>query len=134
MTDDAFPIISVDDIEAVRDFYARLGFEQQYQFPPDGDPVFVQMRRGSSAIGIGGPASDRFAMWIYVEDVDLAVADLTERGATLVDPPTDRPWGERVATVLDPAGNVVHLGFPYGGRLSARLKSATERAGRHPSS
>jgi hypothetical protein len=30
MTDDAFPIISVDDIEAVRDLYAQLGFEEQY--------------------------------------------------------------------------------------------------------
>jgi lactoylglutathione lyase len=112
VSDDAFPIISVRDIGATRDFYAQLGFEQQYQFPPEGEPEFVQMQRGTASIGIGGASDDRFAMWVYVDDVDLAVADLTEGGAELVEAPTDRPWGERVATVRDPAGNLVHVGSP----------------------
>lgn len=110
MSDAAFPIISVDDIGAALDFYVQLGFEQVYQFPPEGDPEFVQMQRGTSAIGIGGPSDDRFAMWVYVDDVDLAIADLVDGGAELVEPPSDRPWGERVASVRDPGGNLVHIG------------------------
>ncbi len=113
MTDRAFPIISVEDLPATREFYERLGFTQTYQFPPNGEPGFVTMERGGSSIGIGvGGAADvdRFGFWVYVDDVDIALAQLAAAGAPIVAEPEDQPWGERVARTRDPGGNLIYLG------------------------
>lgn len=110
---EAFPIISVRDLPATRSFYERLGFSQAYQFPADGEPGFVTMERGTAAIGIGtgGEADEeRFAYWVYVDDVDQTVALLRGAGTVIVAEPRDEPWGERVARVRDPNGNLVHVG------------------------
>ncbi len=115
MSDRAFPIITVSDLGATRSFYERLGFTQVYQFPDDGDPAFVTMKRGSSSIGIGAAgdaAGDRFGYWVYVDDVDRALGDLVAAGSRVVAEPTDQPWGERVAQTRDPEGNLVYLGAP----------------------
>lgn len=115
MTDAAFPILSVPDIAATVGFYERLGFVAAYQFPPEGPPEFVAMERGPSSLGIGGVAddgADTFAFWAYVDDVDATLEGLRDAGAPVVAEPEDRPWGERVASTRDPAGNLVHLGAP----------------------
>ena len=39
-----------------------------------------------------------------VLDVNAAHVYLAERGVRFVDPPTDKPWGLRTASFLDPAG------------------------------
>jgi predicted enzyme related to lactoylglutathione lyase len=109
----AFPIISAADLSATRRFYEQLGFRQTYQFPPDGEPAFVTLERESSVLGIGAggeTSDDRFAYWIYVDDVDAAFQALTTAGAPAVTPPEDQPWGERLARTRDPAGNLVYLG------------------------
>jgi lactoylglutathione lyase len=111
--DDAFPILSVADLRATREFYERLGFEQTYQYPPDGEAGFVTMTRGSASIGIGAGGArddDRFGYWVYVEDVDDAFDQVVATGAPAVAPPEDHPWGERIARTRDPAGNLVYLG------------------------
>lgn len=110
---DSFPILTVDDLAGVVGFYERLGFSRRYAFPAEGDPVFVTLARGEQTVGVSarqGENDDRFAYWVYVEDVDAAFADLTASGAAVVAAPRDEPWGERVATVRDPAGTTVHLG------------------------
>jgi lactoylglutathione lyase len=115
MADRAFPIITVGDIGATRRFYEHLGFRQTYQFPPEGEPGFVTMERSSSTIGLGAggsDAGDRFGYWVYVDDVDATVAALQAAGAPVVAEPADQPWGERVAQIRDPAGNLVYLGAP----------------------
>lgn len=109
----AFPIISVRDLPAVRRFYEELGFVQTYQFPPEGAPEFVAMDRAGSSIGIGAGGAadeDRFGYWVYVDDVDATLAVLREAGAPVVAEPEDQPFGERVARVRDPDGNLVYLG------------------------
>jgi lactoylglutathione lyase len=115
VSDRAFPIISVRDLSATRRFYERLGFVQVYQFPPEGEPGFVTMERGTSSIGIGAggaSAPDRFGYWIYVDDVDATLAALAAAGAPVVAEAADQPWGERVAQTRDPDGNLVYLGQP----------------------
>jgi lactoylglutathione lyase len=113
MSDGAFPIISVTDLPGTRAFYERLGFTQTYQQPEDGEPAFVVMERAGSAIGIGAGGAedgDAFAYWVYVDDVDETLATLQAAGAPVVAEPADQPWGERLASTRDPAGNLVHLG------------------------
>jgi catechol 2,3-dioxygenase-like lactoylglutathione lyase family enzyme len=40
--------------------------------------------------------------------------DALEVAGTLASPPTDMPWGERVADLHDPDGNLVHVAHPLG--------------------
>ena len=115
VSDDSFPIISVQDLPAAVTFYERLGFSKTYSFPPDGPAAFVTVERNGVVLGIGArepTADDRFSYWVYVDDVDDTFATLTAAGAPPEAPPRTKPWGERVASVRDPDGNVVHLGAP----------------------
>lgn len=71
--------------------------------------------RDGSVLGIATREhadADRFSYWVYVDDVDDTFAKLTAAGATPEEGPRNEPWGERVASVRDPDGNVVHLGAP----------------------
>ena len=112
-----FPIITTTDIERSLHFYRDLlGATVAYQFPgPDGTPGYVGLELGSSHLGIGrdptathGP-SGRFSLWAYTDDCDAAVDRLREAGVIVSQDPTDQPWGERTAQVLDPDGNLVHI-------------------------
>jgi aminoglycoside 6'-N-acetyltransferase len=118
-----FPIISTRDVRRLLGFYqGLLGGEIRYRFPSEGPPVFVTVRIGSDEIGIAASedasedAAQRVAMWIYVDDCDLAFARFRDAGVTIVDEPADQPWGERIARLLDPDGNEVIVGARVSGR------------------
>ena len=53
---------------------------------------------------------------IEVDDVDAAYALALSRGAEVVHPLTDEPWGVRRFFVRDPDGNVVNVLGHVGGR------------------
>jgi uncharacterized glyoxalase superfamily protein PhnB len=115
MSDISFPIVSVEHLPAAVSFYERLGFSQTYAFPTEGPPAFVTVERNGSVLGFtkrDGAASDRFSYWAYVDDVDRTFASLVTAGAPVEADPRTEPWGERVASVRDPDGNVVHIGAP----------------------
>jgi uncharacterized glyoxalase superfamily protein PhnB len=115
MSETAFPIVSVEDLAATVAFYGRLGFVQTYAFPPEGEPAFVTVERSGTTIGISSRTeadADRFSYWVYVDDVDATYEAMTAAGAPVVAAPRTEPWGERVASVRDPDGNVVHVGAP----------------------
>ena len=112
MFDELFPILSTSDMAAALGFYRDLlGATVAYQFPPTGDPSYVGLRLGASHVGVTlEPSSGRSAtLWVYAQDCDAAVALLRNAGVTVVAEPADQPWGERMATVLDPDGNRVHV-------------------------
>ena len=46
------------------------------------------------------------ALYVYVEDVDETVERALTRGAKLVMPAANQPWGDRIAWFIDPAGHV----------------------------
>jgi|ERR1700674_1044893 lactoylglutathione lyase len=50
-----------------------------------------------------------FELGFKVVDVDAAFVEITERGATAVTLPTDRPWGQRTAYVRDPDGYLIEF-------------------------
>lgn len=117
MFQEMFPILSTPDLSRSLAFYRDLlAGEITYQFPPLGAPEFVALRLGPSSLGIaadrddGSPrsvASARFALWVYVDDCDVAVQHLRAGGVAVTEEPADQPWGERMATVADPDGNRV---------------------------
>ncbi|MGP4019500.1 VOC family protein [Saccharopolyspora sp. 5N708] len=112
---EAFPILSTPDLgRAVRFYRDALGFQPEYQFPAEGEPEFVTLRLEALTLGLGKDTAARpgghFALWLYTDDVDEAVADLRAAGVPVLQEPRDMPWGERVATVADPDDNPIHIG------------------------
>jgi len=120
MTDRAFPVVFAQRPSTTADFYERLGFVRHVQLPPDGEPGYIGLRRGSYEVAVvdmawpadqyGGTVSAgmRFEMFIYVADVDAAIEALGGYSIVLREP-ADMPWGERVAYVSDPDDNPVAL-------------------------
>jgi uncharacterized glyoxalase superfamily protein PhnB len=113
-----FPILSTPDLPRMLTFYeGLLGGEIRYRFPAEGPPAFVTVSIGSDEIGIAasdeGPeegSTERASLWAYVDDCDGAVGHLRSAAVTVVEEPSDQPWGERMARVLDPDGNEVIVG------------------------
>jgi lactoylglutathione lyase len=112
---DAFPIVHSADIEQLASFYCdQLGFERGYRFPGTGPPAFIVVQLGGLSIGLTQTENDtelgRTDFWLYTDDVDAEVERIRANGGTVVDEPADREWGERMATVADPDGNLLHIG------------------------
>jgi lactoylglutathione lyase len=118
-----FPMLSAADFGASIAFYRDLlGGTESYRFPQD-DPAFVTLRLGQGEIGIGAmrggaalhgrpqrPATGhRIELCVSVGDVDETVAAARAAGAEVVLEPADQPWGERIAYLADPDGNLVML-------------------------
>jgi uncharacterized glyoxalase superfamily protein PhnB len=103
------PVLSYPDVPAAVDWLtAALGFRvrvrigedhrAQLQFGEDGAVVVADR-------GTDGGSGDRHLCKLRVEDVDAAFARAVEHGATVLEELTTRNYGEREATVADPAGH-----------------------------
>ena len=118
MIESAFPILSTPDLAGALGFYEELlGGTVTYRFPDDGDAQYVGLDLGSSHLGIGADpdldaesGAQRFSLWVYVDDCDAVVETSRAAGVTILEEPVDQPWGERLARVADPDGNVVIIG------------------------
>lgn len=118
MFTEMFPILSTRDLEASLHFYRDLlDGTVEYQFPDDGPAVYLGMVIGCSHFGLGADpeaatnsATQSFSLWVYADDCDAAAARLAASGAPILEAPTDQPWGERVARVQDPDGNIIIIG------------------------
>ena len=109
-----FPIVRTSDLPRLVAFYERsFGAEVTYRFDHEGIDVYVALAVGGGQIGIGYEADvtrgDVIALWLYSDDADAAYHAALAAGAASVVPPEDMPWGERVAQVRDPDGNLLHL-------------------------
>jgi lactoylglutathione lyase len=112
---DCFAILEVSDLQRSLRFYrGLLGFDLTYSFPSEEEPQFVALEVDGGGLGLAaadGPVeSASTAIWVYTDDVDAAVADLRSAGVRVIAEPADQPWGERVASLADPDGYVVHIG------------------------
>jgi len=116
------PWVSTDDLAASTAFYGGLlGGVETYRHPAEGEPTFVVLRLGDSEIGLaalgeplhGRPirpvTGHRIELCVYVDDVDAVVESMRAREVSVVMEPKDQAWGERVAYVADPDGNLVML-------------------------
>ena len=119
-----FPLLYATEVERVAAFYATLGFAEQFRMAgPDGAAGYVGMRRGDAELAVvteespralagvepgPGPRHELF-VFVYVDDADAAAAAVPGAGGTVLKPPADMPWGERVGYVTDPEGTVVSL-------------------------
>jgi PhnB protein len=84
--------------------------------------VHGEIRIGDSMLMMGGGVPGKKfpgslqpgAMHMYVEDADAVTHKAVAAGATLVDEPVDQDYGERSATVKDPAGNFWYIATQKG--------------------
>src|SRR4051794_27982519 len=117
----AFPILYVADVERSAGFYAEhLGFVEDFRLPPTGSPGYIGLHLDDARLGIvdaswpqqmlgqsAGDSGPRFELFVYVDDVDAAVARVRAAGVTVGREPETMAWGERMAYLIDPDGNPV---------------------------
>ncbi|GAA3424567.1 VOC family protein [Streptosporangium nondiastaticum] len=112
------PIIITPDLPRLQAFYERLlGAVEVRRFPEDGPVFFVGLRLGDSELGLVSEKVDlstpqRFALSVQVDDVNGLLERVEAAGGRVLGPSNDMPWGERVAHVHDPDGNMVNLTQP----------------------
>ena len=102
-----FPMLATRDLGPMLHFYRDLlGFEQTYQFPPDGEPGYVGLRLGVAELGIGAGGDDthgepgRMSFCIYAHDCVEAVGALPGRRHRR----PRRPRGSAVGRTDGPGG------------------------------
>ena len=110
------PMLVTRDVERLVRFSTGVAGAVPTDRIPVSGPVFSQgLRIGDSDLGVvaddavdaGSPG--RVLVSIEVADVDAALPRVTDLGGSVSGPPTDMPWGQRVARVRDPDGNAVDL-------------------------
>jgi predicted enzyme related to lactoylglutathione lyase len=110
------PVIVTDDLDGLLAFYSSLlSAEQIFRYPEEGAAFYIGLRVGDSELGIASDADvvpgepGRMLLSIEVPDVDALLLRVAELGGEAPGPANDMPWGQRVAHVKDPDGNVVNL-------------------------
>jgi uncharacterized glyoxalase superfamily protein PhnB len=110
------PIIVTADLDRLLAFYTELlGARELMRFPDDGPVFYVGLAVGDSELGLSSDASvvggapGRMLLSIEVDDVDALLPRVAELGGTATSDANDMPWGQRVAHIKDPDGNVVNL-------------------------
>jgi len=116
-----YVVLVVTDLDHALPFYTDvLGLELAHR-----SGAYAQFRTGTTRLSLYQrdamaqtlgrelvpPAADApgFELGFKVRDCDAAYASLVSRGATPAMAPTDRPWGQRTAYVLDPDGHLIEL-------------------------
>lgn len=124
----AYTIVYVRDVEAALDFFERaFGLARRF-IAPGGDYgeletgatalAFAQHATARGNLGHDYLAADASAQPLGVEvglacdDVPAACERAVAAGATLLTPPTTKPWGQTVAYVRSPDGTLVELCTP----------------------
>jgi catechol 2,3-dioxygenase-like lactoylglutathione lyase family enzyme len=103
-------VLQVPNVDAALDWFRdRLGFDvRPWQ---DGSQYGYASRDGVS-FHLSVPGSGLWSAYLYVDDVEALHAELVERGATIVQPPTDKAYGLRDLLVRTPDGHVLAFGQP----------------------
>jgi len=106
------PYLVAEDAPGLLDFLARAfdAVERMRMPMPDGSIGHAEVEIGGAAVMLGSASGSEFPalqaqLHLYVEDVDAVYAQAVSAGATAVAEPEDQFYGDRIARVLDPAGN-----------------------------
>jgi predicted enzyme related to lactoylglutathione lyase len=116
MPDTIRPILVTNDLERLLAFYTGLlGAREVMRFPEDGPVFYVGLALGDSEFGLSSDSGvtpgdpGRMLLSIEVPDVDALLPTVEGLGGTATSGANDMPWGQRVAHIKDPDGNVVNL-------------------------
>lgn len=114
--ENVIPILNVSSMQASFDWFAKLGWQKQWEYgePPD----FGAVGNGSSEIFLcldGQGCREIGGTWMgwflpTPADVDAAHAVAVSHGMTVTQPPTDFPWNMREFHVRHPDGHMFRIG------------------------
>jgi PhnB protein len=120
------PYLIAADGPALLEFAKQaFGAEETFRAVGSAGGLHGEVRIGDSMLMMGGGIPGRefhatpntHALHLYVEDADAVYRKALAAGATLIDEPRDQEYGERSASVKDPAGNywyiATHKGESY---------------------
>ena len=124
------PVIVTADLDRLLAFYTGLlGATENFRFPEDGPLFYLGLALGDSELGLASndsvePGSPgRVLLSVEVPDVDALLERVDALGGHVQGPSNDMPWGQRVAHIADPDGNVVNLTQTLAGSDSPGLSS-----------
>ena len=116
MSDRAVPNLPSRDLAATSVFYRSAGFSEVFK-----DDTWLILRRGELQLEFFPHAdldvsSNWFSCCLRVSDLDglhaafrAAGVPEKQRGRPSLQPITEQPWGQRMATMLDPDGTLLRL-------------------------
>ena len=107
------PYLVAEDAPALLDFLVNaFGAVERMRIPmPDGSLAHAEVEIDGAAVMLGSANAEMgfpplsAQVHLYVEDVDAVYARAVGAGGTAVAEPEDQFYGDRIARVLDPAGN-----------------------------
>lgn len=119
----ATPYLIIEGAAAAIEFYQKaFGATELLRFPaPEGKIGHAEIKIGDSPImladaypdmGYNGPKSlggSPVSLMIYVEDVDTVFNQAVTAGATVKEAVSDKFYGDRIGTLVDPFGHVWHV-------------------------
>lgn len=118
------PVLCVNDVSASLRYYVdQLGFAVSWEwsdadaFDAPDHPTFACVLRGEVALflceqGQGHPGSWNCLNVCTRTELDDLHREYRDRGARIVQPPTDEPWGMCEMVVEDLDGNTFRMGVP----------------------
>jgi len=123
----ALTILAVADLAASVEFYTSA-----FAWTPSvSTPVYVEFafadnsgvslyeragyasNLGDAAIATAGEGVGPAELYLYADDVELAVAGLQAAGARMLSPLQPRLWGDVAAYFADPDGHVIAVAQPH---------------------
>jgi lactoylglutathione lyase len=125
-----YTILYVADVAASIDFYERALGQRRRFVHESGD--YAELDTGETALALAAhelaaenlpgvysqgqrpDARPAFEVCFVTDDVQGAFDRAITEGAEAVTPPQTKPWGQDVAYVRDPDGNLVELASPVG--------------------
>lgn len=119
----ATPYLIIKGAADAIEFYKQaFGAAELFRFPaPDGKIGHAEIKIGDSPImladeypdmGYKGPKSlggSPVSLMIYVEDVDTIFNRAVGEGATVKEAVSDKFYGDRIGTLVDPFGHIWHV-------------------------
>jgi uncharacterized glyoxalase superfamily protein PhnB len=114
------PVLLAPDVRAALDYYRDvLGFEvEAYELVPEDygyatrDGVSIHIAHADQCRPNSDLVADLFDVYLWVDDVEGVHDELAGRGANIVHPPIERPWGMREIRVRDLNGYILGIGQP----------------------
>jgi PhnB protein len=117
------PYMIAQDGPALLEFAKQaFGAEEKFRTVGSAGGLHGEVRIGDSMVMIGGGIPGRefhatpntHAIHLYVPDCDATYEQALQAGATSIDEPKDQEYGERSASVKDPAGNYWYIATHQG--------------------
>lgn len=116
-TIEVIPTLEVADLAEAEAFYGRLGFKQDWTYPPGESPTHVGLGFDRLSIMLSlAPSADkhieRQIIYFVLENLDAYREQVSRKFEGELPPVIDSDYGMRDFTLTDPWGHLLTFGEP----------------------